>query len=211
MVQGGAWRHCPSPWDYMLFFCMFIDAPIYHNKPTRLASPATTHTRLLMSSSSEPEPASSSALQSEEQEPDEEEEEEEEEYGVIARLREEAESPFRPLRFFVYGGMAASGAIGALISFTGALAAYSGRDGTEERTDPPDDQTLSLSLCITTAPYLFLYTHTRVHPPQKHKQPQACAAPPRSASRGRTWPSTSGPSWPPRSSGGWTRRARRAS
>jgi hypothetical protein len=44
----------------------------------------------------------------------------------MARLREEAESPFRPLRFFVYGSTAASGAIGALISLTGALAAASG-------------------------------------------------------------------------------------
>lgn len=44
----------------------------------------------------------------------------------MARLREEAESPFRPLRFFIYGSTAASGAIGALISLTGALAAASG-------------------------------------------------------------------------------------
>jgi hypothetical protein len=56
----------------------------------------------------------------------EEDEDEEEEYGAIARLREEAESPFRPLRFFIYGSMAASGAIGSLITFTGALAALSG-------------------------------------------------------------------------------------
>lgn len=94
-----------------------VTTTIRIHPPTRFttSSPATT-TRLWSSPSD----------QLQQPEDDQEDEEDEEEYGVVARLREEAESPFRPLRFFVYGGMAASGAIGALISFTGALAAYSG-------------------------------------------------------------------------------------
>ncbi len=47
----------------------------------------------------------------------------------MTRLREEAESPFRSLRFLVYGGVGASGAVGALTSITGALAAYTGVRG----------------------------------------------------------------------------------
>ena len=55
-----------------------------------------------------------------EEEMDEEDEDmDEEEYSTITRLREEAESPFRSLRFLVYGGVGASGAIGALTTLTG--------------------------------------------------------------------------------------------
>jgi len=68
----------------------------------------------------------------------------EEDYSVMTRLREEAESPFRSLRFLIYGGVGASGAIGALTALTGALAAFSGVRGAVPLSESGKDIAIDL-------------------------------------------------------------------